>query len=215
MEDSQLTGLTGQLAELDPGRHNGQDLGPVHNLDSTITAVQPSIPAPPISSGSDGASNENRQASSSPVVGDPFSQWGALESMQQSQEQLPGADLPTAYSLDSRKGYSSQLIGLSSECDPYLLRHYKYDGNDNYTMFRLDWRRVMDDGHARSSDTEPKRLTPSGYAPVQFIMSDEVIWKRDSEAVNEILCGTRSEFQDFELLGKLVPADLGSRLINL
>lgn len=207
--------MTAQFAELDPARHLGQNLGPVHNLESTIADVQQSLPAPPIPSQSDGASSENQESSPSPVAGDQFTQWGRLESLHQGQEQLPGADLPTIYSLDSRKGYSSQLIGLSSECDPYLLRHYKYDSNDNYTMFRLDWRRVMDDGHARSTDTEPRRLTPSGYAPVQFIMSDEVIWERDSEAVNEILCGTRSELQDFELLGKLVPVDLGSRLINL
>ncbi|KAH8886085.1 hypothetical protein GQ53DRAFT_728289 [Thozetella sp. PMI_491] len=131
---------------------------------------------------------------------------------------LNAADWPAKFSLDARKGYSNQLIGLSCESDPYLLRSYYYDQYDTYPMFRLDFRKVKDDAtiqpfldHCPTGSSRP----PADYLPVQFVMTDEDIWKDSLRSVEGIQSGSNNEEGDFELLNKAVSADLGSRLLRL
>src|SRR5690348_3072092 len=47
-----------------------------------------------------------------------------------------GLDWPQEFSLDNKDGCSNVFVGLSSEFDPSLLRHYLYNMHDVYPMFR-------------------------------------------------------------------------------
>lgn len=122
------------------------------------------------------------------------------------------------FSLDSRTGYSHQLVGLSSECDPFFLRHYVYNEHDTYPMYRLHFRKVVDDAAMpQYEDLGPRSgpRRPSGPAPVQFVLADEEIWKDDVKAAEGLFLGNSTESSDGELLSKLVTPDLGSRLLRL
>jgi hypothetical protein len=127
-------------------------------------------------------------------------------------------DWPSEFSLDTRRGYSNQLIGLSCESDPYLLRSYYYNKHDTYPMFRLDFRKMKDDASVQpfleTSSYGNLRL-PSDSPPVQFVMTHEDIWKDSQKFVEAIQSGGCTEEGDLELLKKIVPADLGPRLLKL
>jgi hypothetical protein len=129
------------------------------------------------------------------------------------------SDWPKEFSLEAKQGYSNQLIGLSCESDPFLLRHYLYNMHDTYLMFRLDFRKMVDDTNMRSSGATMSidhSQLPANSIPVHFVMSDENVWKDDVEAVQEgLLSGSSSEKDDVELLAKLVPDELGSKLLKL
>lgn len=45
-------------------------------------------------------------------------------------------------SLDAQTSSNSQVVGLSGEQDPYLLRHYRFDGNNEFTFQQIRMRRV-------------------------------------------------------------------------
>lgn len=45
-------------------------------------------------------------------------------------------------SLDAQLASNAQLVGLSGEQDPYLLRHYRYDGSNEFTFQQIRVRRV-------------------------------------------------------------------------
>lgn len=118
------------------------------------------------------------------------------------------------YSLDKRKEYSHQIIGLSSESDPYLLQHYDYDCRGTYPMFRLDFRSMLD-----SEPEEPREYTSNGLpspdrVPVHFMMTNEEIWQEAVET-KERMSGDKSSQDDLKLLNSLVPIDLGKRLIKM
>lgn len=129
------------------------------------------------------------------------------------------SDWPLDFSLESKKGYSNNLIGLSCESDPFLLRQYRYNSQDNYHMFRLDFRKITD-----GSMSQPTGCATTGNAyqpelsrvPLQFMMSDESIWQDDIKATEKHLSGgDGSEVADMALLNKIVSPDLGLRLIKL
>jgi hypothetical protein len=128
------------------------------------------------------------------------------------------SDWSPEFSLESRPGYSNQLIGMSSESDPYLLRHYYYNRYDTYPMFRLDFRKVVDDGKAKNPNSPPPidQTNPStGSTPIQFVLSDEAIWQDDVKAAEKLFGGKGTEESDMETLNKLVPDELGVRLLKL
>lgn len=124
---------------------------------------------------------------------------------------------PVEFSLEARKGYSNHLIGLSCESDPFLLRHYKYNAYDNYQMFRLDFRRVVNDAQSSTSfdiaGSEGQPFTPN--IPLQFMMSDEAIWKEDLKATERYLSSGGTEAADLTLLNKIVDPELGRSLVKL
>jgi hypothetical protein len=127
-------------------------------------------------------------------------------------------DWPAEFSLDSKQGHSSQLIGLSNESDPYLLRHYMYGIHDTYSMFRLHFRSVMQDRSMKlpgyDNQHGPNSM-PMGEVPIQFVMIDEQILKDELQAAEGVLLGSSTEQDDLELLSKLVSSDLGPRLLKL
>lgn len=130
-------------------------------------------------------------------------------------------DWPPDLSLDAaQKGYSNMLVGLSSEFDPFFLRHYLYDVHDTYRMFRLHIRKVVDDeamprrDYATTTVDGPQPCS-SGPAPVQFVIIDEEIWKDEVKSAENIFAEASSHQSDAQLLNKLVPTDLGARLLKL
>lgn len=126
---------------------------------------------------------------------------------------------PAEFSLESRERHSSQLIGLSCESDPYLLRHYSYNEHDTFPMYRLHFRNVVDDATMPRRSPDPsvnhQPRPPSGPIPAQFVIADEEIWRTDVEAAERLFSGHSTEESDMELLGRLVPPDLASRLLKL
>lgn len=120
------------------------------------------------------------------------------------------------FSLDDRPGYSSQLIGLSSETDPFLLRHYQYDMRDTFRMFGLDFRKVTDDMNMRRpAGLSQSSQIPASDIPVQFVMTNEEICDEDVKIIDKDFSGSNTEATDHALLYKIVPIDLGSRLLKL
>ena len=133
------------------------------------------------------------------------------------------AGWPEAFSLETRKGYSNHLIGLSCESDPYLLRFYEYDARDMYTMFRLDYRRIQDEAREASEASEAngsQSRPPSGYMPIQFALTDEQVLQDGVKEVERLYAGKsgssqRTEEDDIALVHSLVSSDLGDRLVRL
>lgn len=130
------------------------------------------------------------------------------------------SDWPNEFSLDSIDGLSSLLIGLSSESDPFLLRHYLYNVHDTYRMFRLHFRKVVDDAEVpadsyRNAVDQNGPPIPRGPMPVQFAMTDEEIFTDDIKAAEKLFATYGTEKEDLELLNKLVPPELESRLLKL
>ncbi|EFX00605.1 fungal specific transcription factor domain containing protein [Grosmannia clavigera kw1407] len=141
-------------------------------------------------------------------------------------------DWPQEFSLEGRQGYSNHYIGLSGEADPFLLRFYEYNGHDLYTMFRLDYRRMLDDAtvqrwpelgetqqqQQQSQTQQPRQpnLPPAGYMPVQFAMTDEEVLQDGVQEAERLFgpSGT-TEADDIALVRRLVPADVGERLVRL
>ena len=130
-----------------------------------------------------------------------------------------GGDWTEEFSLDARPGYSNQFIGLSNETDPFLLRHFHYDNLDNYTMFRLTYRKITDDvnlhRHTRSHSPEGAAKIPTSEMPIQFQIFNETICEENIRATEEDFSVHNSETEDLALLKKIVPDDSGRRLLNL
>lgn len=123
----------------------------------------------------------------------------------------PSSTWPPDLSLDGHGGYSHELLGLSSESDPYFLRHYVYNANDTYPMYRLHFRQVVE------YDGMPHRREgiPHGPMPVHINVEDEEIWKDHVDAVEGLFFDGMTEEGDGVMLDKLVSADLGARLLRL
>lgn len=126
-------------------------------------------------------------------------------------QQHPSKDWPVEFSLEAKRGYSNHLIGLSCESDPFLLRHYRYNAYDNYHMFRLDFRKVVDDAKPQ----QPSR-SELPNVPIQFMMCDETIWQDDVRVTERMLSGADgTEAADTARLNNIVNPELGSRLLKL
>jgi hypothetical protein len=169
---------------------------------------------------STGVANLEPSPTHEPAV-EPVPAMGPDDTLRQPTNILPAdahePDWPETYSLDSYKGHSTQLIGLSCESDPYLLRHYQFTMQDMYPMHRLHFRNIMGDSWVQPPHTlelECPRM-PKGYLPIQFAVTDELIWKDELESVNRLFSGGRSECDDVASLRQLVPFDRGLRLRNL
>lgn len=83
-------------------------------------------------------------------------------------------------------------------------------------MFRLHFRKVVDEGGTASEANMPQRQIPlPAYStPIQFSMTDEHIWKDDRKFIEKVLSGS-TEMSDFELVQELVSPNLGPRLLRL
>ena len=126
---------------------------------------------------------------------------------------------PQDFSLESRPGHSHQLLGLSGESDPYFLRHYSYNEYDTYPMFRLHFRKVVEDTLVSPLQSMPQtnnpHPSPSSPVPLQFVLSDEAIWRDDVHAVESLILSNSTEETDTLLMLKLVSPELAVRLVKL
>ncbi|KAH8703573.1 fungal-specific transcription factor domain-containing protein [Talaromyces proteolyticus] len=126
-------------------------------------------------------------------------------------------DWPEEFSLETRPGYSSQLIGLSSETDPFLLRNFHYDAFDNYTMRRLIYRKMTGDMDLHKGRTCALTTTTlqGDTAPINFQVFNESICEENIRSIDQDFFVHNSEDDDWDLLKKIIPKDLGTRLVNL
>lgn len=218
-----MTDGNDQLQIEHPGENYDEYLPNTHALPHSSYRVPPtynSVRSHSSASLSDGLADGQDGDAAMDTAFDNLSQCSAdvRNVMDVRQGTLNSSDWPVEFSLDSRDGYSNQLIGLSSESDPFLLRHYPYDIHDNYPMFRLDFRKIMDDIRMQlytNNTFHDRHNPPAGYVPVQFMMTNENIWQDDLKAAEEIVSGNRTEKDDLESLNKLVPPDLSLRLLKL
>jgi hypothetical protein len=143
---------------------------------------------------------------------------GSLQSSP-SRQHLQHEDWPSQFSLDVKQGYCNQLIGLSGESDPFVLRHYQYNVHDTHPMHRLSFRKMGDDGRSRaqngSSPVVEDLHSPSSYPPVQFVLTDDDLCQNDLKGMAEMLSGGTTEEDDAASLRKLIPVELGARLLDL
>lgn len=84
-------------------------------------------------------------------------------------------------------------------------------------MFRLHFRKVVDDALVPGPTESPENLRPmpSSPMPVQFVIADEAIWANDVHSVEGIFNGSSTEESDTVLLKKIVPPELAVRLLKL
>ncbi|KFY06441.1 hypothetical protein V491_08627, partial [Pseudogymnoascus sp. VKM F-3775] len=79
--------------------------------------------------------------------------------------QMPHLDVPAPHerSLDSHPSRSARLVGETGETNPYLLRRYHYDENDECTISQTQYRRVRRrpsaSNHPTTKDTPPPVFT--------------------------------------------------------
>ncbi|KAH7325620.1 fungal-specific transcription factor domain-containing protein [Stachybotrys elegans] len=131
--------------------------------------------------------------------------------------QALGVDWRSEFSIDRRNGCSSVVVGFSSEFDPYFMRHYAYNAQDVYPMFRLHVRKMLEDRRMRrtpaSADASPPLQSES--FPLHFLLVDENVWKDEETAAERVYASGGSESKDLELLNQLVPLTHGARLVHL
>ncbi|OIW31070.1 hypothetical protein CONLIGDRAFT_679807 [Coniochaeta ligniaria NRRL 30616] len=205
---------------ISPASHDAAVLNNVGSSADNGVRLDSRGPAPTLSSSESPSTAQEGGSQASPQMADMTMENASDTSPRSTAgvREISRETYPDVFSLDSKTGYSHQLVGLSSECDPFFLRHYVYNEHDTYPMYRLDFRKVVDDAtmplHEDNGPTSgPPR--PSGSAPVQFVLADEEIWKYDVEAAEGLFPGKSTESSDMELLSKLVTPDLGSRLLRL
>lgn len=129
-----------------------------------------------------------------------------------------GFDWPRDFSLEKTRDFSNHVVGLSSESDPYVLRHYLYDVHDTYSMFRLNFRKIVDDRNTQLNTMNAglgHPPLPTSDVPVQFMLVDEAIWKDGLRATDQLFDGPSTLSSDSAQLDQLVPPDLGVRLLKL
>jgi hypothetical protein len=128
-------------------------------------------------------------------------------------------DWTDEFSVDARPGYSNQFIGFSNETDPFLLRHFHYDNLDNYTMFKLTYRKITDNvnqaSQIQSRAPEEAAKIPTSEMPIQFQIFNETICEENIRVAEKDFSVHNSEAEDAALLKKIVPDDSGHRLLKL
>ncbi|TAQ85299.1 hypothetical protein B7494_g6369 [Chlorociboria aeruginascens] len=89
---------------------------------------------------------------------------------------------PRIRPLDSQFSRSARFIGDTGESNPYLLRHYIYDDNDECTISKLTYRRIqsnpISDGVTDSSKGEP---------PVVFMLADDSLAQKGEPRVEDAI----------------------------
>lgn len=81
--------------------------------------------------------------------------------------------------LDSQSTRSARFIGETGESNPYLLRHYRYDENDECTISKLTYRRIM------STSTRNALPGEKGEPPVVFMLADDSLAQKGEPRVED------------------------------
>lgn len=131
-----------------------------------------------------------------PLVFEPYDPVGAgIVPPTETPQSLPfDADDREEPSLDAQISSNAQAVGLSGEQDPFLLRLYRYDGNNECSFHQLRMRRVGD----------------NGGIPVHFmIQQNNLASKAQPAETQETLNARRREVQN------MVSDEEGKRLVRL
>ena len=90
--------------------------------------------------------------------------------------------------LDSQATRCARFIGETGESNPYLLRHYRYDDNDECTISKLTYRRI------KSTSNQNAMSGEKGEPPVVFMLADDSMAQKGEPRVEEdVLAKARSE----------------------
>ncbi|KAF8864317.1 hypothetical protein BDZ45DRAFT_737323 [Acephala macrosclerotiorum] len=90
--------------------------------------------------------------------------------------------------LDSQISRSGRLVGETGESNPYLLRHYPYDENDECTLSKLTYRRI------KSASNQNALPGEKGEPPVVFMLADDSLAQKGEPRVeDDVLAKHRSD----------------------
>jgi hypothetical protein len=90
--------------------------------------------------------------------------------------------------LDSLSTKCARFIGETGESNPYLLRHYRYDENDECTISKLTYRRI------KSNSNQNLLSGEKGEPPVVFMLADDSLAQKGEPRVEEdVLAKARSD----------------------
>lgn len=93
--------------------------------------------------------------------------------------------------LDSQSTRCARFIGETGESNPYLLRHYPYDENDECTISKLTYRRV------KSTAIQNALPGDKGEPPVVFMLADDSLAQKGEPRVeDDVLAKARSDIAD-------------------
>ncbi|ESZ98605.1 hypothetical protein SBOR_1055 [Sclerotinia borealis F-4128] len=101
--------------------------------------------------------------------------------------------------LDSQHSRSARFIGETGESNPYLLRHYRYNENDECTISKLTYRRI------RNSSAQDDFSNPKEEPPVMFMLADDSFAQKgepriDEDVLSKAEADLRAMFTDQEAL---------------
>ncbi|KAF7868311.1 hypothetical protein EAF04_004843 [Stromatinia cepivora] len=101
--------------------------------------------------------------------------------------------------LDSQHLKSARFVGESGESNPYLLRHYRYNENDECTISKLTYRRIKNS--STHNDFSNQREVP----PVVFMLADDSFSQKGEPRINDDVLARaeadlRGMFTDHEAL---------------
>ncbi|PQE20668.1 hypothetical protein CJF30_00001996 [Rutstroemia sp. NJR-2017a BBW] len=104
---------------------------------------------------------------------------------------------PHTRPLDSPSSMSARFIGETGESNPYLLRHYHYDENDECTISKLTYRRIRSSAHDEFSNSKEP--------PVVFMLADNSFTQKgeprlDDDVLAKAQAELRAMFTDVEAL---------------
>src|ERR1700710_1457228 len=90
--------------------------------------------------------------------------------------------------FDSQSTRCARFIGETGESNPYLLRHYRYDENDECTISKLTYRRI------KSAISQNAMPDEKGEPPVVFMLADDSLAQKGEPRVeDEVLAKARSD----------------------
>jgi hypothetical protein len=90
--------------------------------------------------------------------------------------------------LDSQSTKCARFIGETGESNPYLLRHYRYDENDECTISKLTYRRIKSSANLNLMPGE------KGEPPVVFMLADDSLAQKGEPRVeDDVLAKARSD----------------------
>lgn len=90
--------------------------------------------------------------------------------------------------LDAHSTRCARFIGETGESNPYLLRHYRYNENDECTISKLTYRRIKSTANQNAMPGE------KGEPPVVFMLADDSLAQKGEPRVeDDVLAKARSE----------------------
>ncbi|KAL5325917.1 hypothetical protein ACEPPN_007051 [Leptodophora sp. 'Broadleaf-Isolate-01'] len=81
--------------------------------------------------------------------------------------------------LDSQTTRSARFIGETGESNPYLLKYYKYDTNDECTISKLTYRRI------KNSMNQDGLSGEKGEPPVVFMLADDSLAQKGEPRIED------------------------------